>query len=230
MRGCSTSALADRSATQTRSTGSAPGRRRPCSPRRLTRAARAIRFSIARCSSSARRARARRCCSRRWPGAASVHDRRRESPADRGPTAAQPGVARVRIEPPDRPRTRRRRSSAKLSGSRFFEALRDRDGQRPPRGQPRAHAGEDAEELVAGAVSRAGLSRGAVHLPVSRSAAGAFQHDRGLDARAGFGPIRSCPAGPARRWSLLLVPGWRELIGRPLHEIVAAQWRTPHGC
>ena len=30
--------------------------------------------------------------------------------------------------------------------------------------------------------------------------------------------------GPA--WSLLLVPGWRELIGRPLHEIVAAQWNA----
>lgn len=26
-------------------------------------------------------------------------------------------------------------------------------------------------------------------------------------------------------WSLLLVPGWRELIGKSLHEIVAAQWR-----
>jgi hypothetical protein len=25
-------------------------------------------------------------------------------------------------------------------------------------------------------------------------------------------------------WSLLLVPGWRELVGRPLPEIVAAQW------
>jgi hypothetical protein len=25
-------------------------------------------------------------------------------------------------------------------------------------------------------------------------------------------------------WSLLLVPGWRELAGRPLHEIVAQQW------
>ena len=25
-------------------------------------------------------------------------------------------------------------------------------------------------------------------------------------------------------WSLLLVPGWRELTGRPLAEIVAAQW------
>jgi hypothetical protein len=28
--------------------------------------------------------------------------------------------------------------------------------------------------------------------------------------------------GPS--WSLLLVPGWKELIGRPLQEIVAAQW------
>lgn len=28
--------------------------------------------------------------------------------------------------------------------------------------------------------------------------------------------------GPS--WSLLLVPGWRELIGRPLQEVVAAQW------
>lgn len=27
-------------------------------------------------------------------------------------------------------------------------------------------------------------------------------------------------------WSLLLVPGWRELVGRPLHEIVAAQWEV----
>ena len=30
--------------------------------------------------------------------------------------------------------------------------------------------------------------------------------------------------GPS--WSLLLVPGWRELSGRPLQEIVAAQWAT----
>ena len=29
-------------------------------------------------------------------------------------------------------------------------------------------------------------------------------------------------SGPA--WSLLLVPGWRELAGKPVHEIVAAQW------
>jgi len=30
--------------------------------------------------------------------------------------------------------------------------------------------------------------------------------------------------GPS--WSLLLVPGWRELIGRPLQEVVAAQWAS----
>jgi Sulfotransferase family/Aspartyl/Asparaginyl beta-hydroxylase len=27
-------------------------------------------------------------------------------------------------------------------------------------------------------------------------------------------------------WSMLLVPGWRDLIGKPVHEIVAAQWET----
>ena len=27
-------------------------------------------------------------------------------------------------------------------------------------------------------------------------------------------------------WSLLLTPGWRDWIGKPLHEIVALQWRT----
>lgn len=30
-------------------------------------------------------------------------------------------------------------------------------------------------------------------------------------------------------WSLLLVPGWRDLIGRSLQEIVAAQWKTTTG-
>ena len=27
-------------------------------------------------------------------------------------------------------------------------------------------------------------------------------------------------------WSLLLTPGWRDLVGKPLHEIVAAQWEA----
>jgi len=34
------------------------------------------------------------------------------------------------------------------------------------------------------------------------------------------------PGWPAPYWSLLLTPGWRELGGRPLPEIVAAQWQA----
>ena len=34
------------------------------------------------------------------------------------------------------------------------------------------------------------------------------------------------PGWPAPYWSLLLTPGWRGLVGRPLPEIVAAQWQA----
>jgi hypothetical protein len=41
------------------------------------------------------------------------------------------------------------------------------------------------------------------------------------------GRFRTYPGLPGwvgQPWSLLLVPGWRELVGRPLPEVVAAQW------
>ncbi|MGH8050093.1 MAG: sulfotransferase family protein [Arenimonas sp.] len=34
------------------------------------------------------------------------------------------------------------------------------------------------------------------------------------------------PGWTGQPWSLLLVPGWRSLIGKPLHHIVAYQWAT----
>jgi hypothetical protein len=34
------------------------------------------------------------------------------------------------------------------------------------------------------------------------------------------------PGWTGQAWSLLLVPGWRSLIGKPLHHIVAYQWAT----
>jgi uncharacterized protein (TIGR03032 family) len=37
------------------------------------------------------------------------------------------------------------------------------------------------------------------------------------------------PGWPGPPWSLLLVPGWRELAGRPLPEIVAGQWTAAAG-
>ncbi|GAB2552877.1 sulfotransferase [Rhodanobacter koreensis] len=39
-----------------------------------------------------------------------------------------------------------------------------------------------------------------------------------------FRTYADLPGWTGLPWSLLLVPGWRELIGRPLQEIVAAQW------
>jgi hypothetical protein len=41
-----------------------------------------------------------------------------------------------------------------------------------------------------------------------------------------FQTYRKLPDWTGLPWSLLLVPGWRDLIGRPLREIVAAQWNT----
>lgn len=49
-----------------------------------------------------------------------------------------------------------------------------------------------------------------------------------LDAwRSGhFVTYLDLPGWKAAPWSLLLVPGWRELIGKPLVQIVAHQWKT----
>ncbi|MBN8726693.1 MAG: sulfotransferase [Xanthomonadales bacterium] len=42
----------------------------------------------------------------------------------------------------------------------------------------------------------------------------------------GFRTYPDLPGWSGLPWSLLLVPGWRELIGKPLAEVVAAQWAT----
>ncbi len=41
----------------------------------------------------------------------------------------------------------------------------------------------------------------------------------------GFRTYPALPAWTGHGWSMLLVPGWQELNGRPLPEIVAHQWR-----
>lgn len=42
----------------------------------------------------------------------------------------------------------------------------------------------------------------------------------------GFRTYPQLPGWTGLPWSLLLTPGWRDLIGRPLQEIVGAQWET----
>ncbi len=44
-----------------------------------------------------------------------------------------------------------------------------------------------------------------------------------------FRTYRQLPGWPGVPWSLLLVPGWRELAGKPLPEIVARQWAATAG-
>lgn len=45
-------------------------------------------------------------------------------------------------------------------------------------------------------------------------------------ASGGFRTYPDLPGWQGYPWSMVLVPGWRELIGRPLPEIVARQWAT----
>lgn len=44
--------------------------------------------------------------------------------------------------------------------------------------------------------------------------------------KGGFRMYANLPGWTGTPWSFLLVPGWRELIGRPLEEVVSAQWDT----
>jgi hypothetical protein len=41
-----------------------------------------------------------------------------------------------------------------------------------------------------------------------------------------FRTYPTLPGWSGPPWSLVLTPGWRELVGKPLHEIVAAQWQA----
>ena len=109
---------------------------------------------------------------------------------------------------------------------RFLSALRDREGRRPA-------FGVDTLRLLEK------TPKNALRIPFLRSV---FPDARFLylwrepeESLASmmegwqsgqFVTYADLPDWPGPQWSYLLVPGWRELAGRPLPEIVAAQWRT----
>jgi hypothetical protein len=105
---------------------------------------------------------------------------------------------------------------------RFHEALRDREDQRPPPGRPvRMLEKTPKNSLRVPFLARVFPEARFIYLyrdprQVLSSMIEAWQSGR-------FRTYPQLPGWSGPAWSLLLIPGWRELIGRPLHEIVAAQ-------
>ena len=108
---------------------------------------------------------------------------------------------------------------------RFHEALRDRDGQRPAPGQPvRMLEKTPKNSLRVPFLARVFPEAHFIYLYRDPRQVLSSMIEAWTTGRFRTYPQLPGWTGPA--WSLLLVPGWRELSGRPLHEIVAAQWNA----
>lgn len=108
---------------------------------------------------------------------------------------------------------------------RFYEALRDREGRGPQPGQTvRMLEKTPKNSLRVPFLTRIFPEARFIYLyrdprQVLSSMIEAWTTGR-------FRTYPQLPGWTGAPWSLLLVPGWRELIGRPLQEIVAAQWNA----
>ena len=109
--------------------------------------------------------------------------------------------------------------------SRFFGALRDRDQQRPgPVGRVRLLEKTPKNALRVPFLARVFPEARFIYLHRDPR-----QVLSSMMEAWGSGRFRTYPQLPGWTglpWSLLLIPGWRELIDQPLSCVVAAQWRT----
>jgi hypothetical protein len=107
----------------------------------------------------------------------------------------------------------------------FAQSLRDRDGRPPAPGSAVRLLEKTPKNTL-----RVGFMRGVfpdarfVYLYREPRAVLASMIEAWESGRFGTYPNLPGWTGPA--WSLLLVPGWRALAGRPIEEIVAHQWAT----
>ena len=107
---------------------------------------------------------------------------------------------------------------------RFHAALHDRHGRAPERAPVRMLEKTPKNALRIGFLAKVFPEAHFVYLhrdprETLSSMIEAWESGR-------FRTYPTLPGWSGLPWSLLLVPGWRDLIGRPLREIVAAQWET----
>lgn len=116
-------------------------------------------------------------------------------------------------------------SIAETLRRRFYEALRDRDGRPPTPGQRvRMLEKTPKNSLRVPFLARTFPEAHFIYLYRDPRQVFSSMIEAWMSGR--FRTYPHLPGWSGPEWSLLLVPGWRELIGRPLHEIVAAQWKA----
>jgi len=108
----------------------------------------------------------------------------------------------------------------------FVRELRDRDGNRPPRNAAGLRLLEKTPKNSLRVPFLAAAFPGALFVYLYRDMRDTISSM--LDAwRSGkFITYPQLPGWEGPPWSLLLTPGWRELSGKRLAEVVAAQWST----
>ncbi|HEY6644743.1 sulfotransferase [Povalibacter sp.] len=114
---------------------------------------------------------------------------------------------------------------AEVLRRRFYEALRDRESRPPVPGQ-RVRMLEKTPKNSLRVPFLARVFPDAHFIYLYRDPRQVLSSMIEAWSTGRFRTYPRLPGWSGPDWSLLLVPGWQALAGRPLHEIIASQWQT----